>query len=214
MKTYFRPLTIQDKTQLLDLFKENPKVYTNYTDKDFQSNFALTLGKELTNPLCFFPGIFIENELHLSLYLKEVREAPSFILGHGMFKKTSFTTFLEPEFMNQFIKLDKAIYDEMIIKRQLNRVYYVYPIDNDVTTRSIGSYNRLCNFIKRTKNHDLFLTKFDIYTDCIIKKNTIPKYRYQRLILGNRKWPIDLALQIGFLSQKSNGSNVSPVSPS
>lgn len=214
MKTYFRPLTIQDKTQLLDLFNENPKVYTNFTDEDFQAKFAILLGEELANPLCFFPGIFIENKLHLSIYLKEVTEAPSFILGHIMFKKTSVTTFLEPEFFNQFINLDKAIYDEMVVKRQLNRIYCVYPIANIVTNRSIGAYNRLCNFIKLTKNHDLFFTKFDIYTDCIVKKNTIPKYKYQQLILGNRTWPIDLALQIGFLSQKSNGSNISPVSPS
>lgn len=199
MAIYYRKLTPNDKDQLIELFESNPTVYTKFTDKDFQEKFKNILANELLNPLCFFPSIFINDKLYVTIYLKESPEAPSWIWAHHMHRTASFTTFVQPEFIDAAMELDTAIYDEMAIKRKLNRFYFVFPVDEKTSTRSIGSVDRIYTFMKKVRNYDSNFSKYEIYTDCIVEKNTMPRYNYQKKLIGDRTWPFDLAVRIGML---------------
>lgn len=198
----YRPLTLADKEQLLEVFELNPIVYYKHTDTDFKNTFAKILEEELANPLCFFPGIFVDGKLYSVVFLKEVVDAPAWIFAHYMFRPSNFTTFIQPEYIDAAIELDQAITNEMIIKRQLNRMYFVFPYDETSTVKSIGSMDRLYRYIQKVRQYESFYSKINLYTDCVIKANTIPKYTYQQKIIGDRTWPFDLAIRIGMVKSE------------
>jgi len=198
----YRPLNIEDKEQLLEVFELNPVVYTKHTDTAFKNTFSKVLEEELANPLCFFPGIFVDNKLYSVVYFKEVVDAPAWILAHLMLRPSDFTTFIQPEYIDAAIKLDEAITNEMIVKRGLNRMYFVFPYDKISTLRSIGSIDRLYRYIQKVRQYESFFLKINLYTDCIIKANTMPRYTYQQKIIGGRTWPFDLAIRIGMVKSE------------
>jgi hypothetical protein len=202
MTITYRPLTIKDKDQLIEIFESTPTVYNKYTDEQFQQKFKELLVEELNNPLCFFPSIFIDEKLYSTIFLKESVDAPSWIFTYYTVRGSPFTIIAQPGYLDVIIEFDKAITNEMIVKRNLNRMYYIFPYNEKSTLRSVGSADRVFSYIRKIREYEDTYSKMEMYTDCIVKANTLPKYPYQQKLIGDRTWPFDLAITIGMV--KSN----------
>ena len=199
MPAYFKNLSPSDIDQLVELFLAKPLVFTKHTDVKFQEEFVALLKDEIQNPHCFFPSIFVDEKLYLSIYLKETIDAPSFIWAYELVRQGALSAILKPDFLDAAIKLEQAIYQEMIVKRNLNRIYFAYPYDENVSTRSVNSIERIHKYIKKSRNYESIISKFELFTDCIVRKDTLPKYKYQQKIIGERTWPFDIAIRIAML---------------
>lgn len=202
MSITYRPLTINDKDQLIELFESNPMVYYKHTDQQFQEKFKELLIQELSNPLCFFPSIFIDEKIYTTLYLKESSDAPSWIFVYYMFRSAQLSTFSQPKYIDAAIELDKGIINEMIIKRKLNRVYFTFPYEEKSTLRSVGSMDRLYRYIQKVRQYESVYSMMNLYTDCIVKANTLPTYPYQQRLIGDRTWPFDLSIRVGMIKSE------------
>ena len=201
MPIIYRSLTIEDKDQLIELFESNPTVYYKYTDDQFRRNFKELLEEELNNPLCFFPSIFVDDKLCTTLFLKESADAPSWIFTYYMLRGAQ-TIIWRPEYLDAFVELDKDLTNEMIIKRKLNRMYIVYPYEEKLTIGTIGGPERLYKYLQKLRNYESIYSKIELYTECIVKANTLPKYPYQQRLIGERTWPFDLAIRIGMVKSE------------
>lgn len=207
MTIIYRELTVTDTDQVLELFDSNPYVYNNYTDEEFVKTLRSLLQSELENPLCFFPGIFVDGKLYCTIYAKESASSPSWTWAHYLFRPKSFDILIKPELIKSLIELDEALFYEMEDRRKLNRFWLVYPYENNSsTTRVSGTIERIWKFIGKAKNFQSRFSMYNFYTDCVVEKNTLPKYNYQQQLLGQRTWPIDLAVRLGVRQSNDNGS--------
>ena len=106
-----------------------------------------------------------------------------------------------------------AAYDAYAIKTKkaetLTRFFWSFPRYPDQTgIRTAGSGERWLasnvgvKYMPRGRNY----TYFD---DCFIPAGQIPRYPYQKAIIGNRVWPMDIQIRMGVLnSTKGNDQNV------
>jgi len=44
-------------------------------------------------------------------------------------------------------------------------------------------------------------SRYKVYDDVLIPAQSMPKYEYQKQIIGNREWPIDLSIKMCVLIQ-------------
>ena len=177
----------------------------------------------LNNPYFFNIGIFHDNELISVNLFKEMYTQPAWVWGYWVAKKGFNGWFSNVQRLKEGIELlqevDTILFDEMEIKRGLNRFYTAYPFVSANTNELRGLFGseRLFVFLNRAQNRNLRLTKYKAYTDCLIEPDTEPKYPYQKHIIGERTYPIKLGIRMMCKETQSgiaNGSNTSPVSPS
>lgn len=206
MQVEYKEVTKKDIDQVLRLFESKPLVYNTVSDDEFKNKFKNVLEEGLNDPLCFFPGIFVDGELYAFVFIKEIPSSPSWVWVYHILKPKSLSILVKPEFLNAFIDLDKAIYQELEVKRKLNRCYFVYPYDDSSNLRMTGSIERLWDFVKKSYKYDAINSRYKFFNDCFIEKNTLPKYQYQKELIGNRTWPIDLCVRIGIIQSNDTST--------
>lgn len=70
---------------------------------------------------------------------------------------------------------------------------------------NIFTYYNIQNHRKQNISKNIWINcpmisnRYEYYTDTIIKKNTMPSYDYQRNLMGNRTWPVDIIIRKGEL---------------
>ena len=110
---------------------------------------------------------------------------------------------------NMMRSLSDQLFDEMETRRGLIRFFWSFPQYQDQSgIRTAGGAERWLasnvgvRFMPRARNY----TYFD---DCTIPADTMPCYPYQKAIIGDRTWPIDIKIRMGVLnSTKGNDQNV------
>ena len=219
-----RQLTEQDYDSLKNLIGERPEVFNGYSDELFikQVNDKVDAGI-LTDPYFFNIGIFQEDELIAVSLFKEMYTQPAWVWGYWVAKKGFNGWFSSVNRLKEGIELlqavDTIVFDEMEVKRGLNRFYVAYPFTapDSKDLRGLFMSDRLFTFLNRAQGKNLRITKYKAYTDCMIEPNTEPKYPYQQQIIGERTYPIKLGIRMVCKETQSgiaNGSDTSPVSPS
>jgi len=64
--------------------------------------------------------------------------------------------------------------------------------------RSSRSSDRLLTFMEKI---NMSTSRYKVYDDVLIPAQSMPKYEYQKQIIGNREWPIDLSIKMCVLIQ-------------
>jgi len=96
-----------------------------------------------------------------------------------------------------FREADSKIFDEMEVNRKLNRFYLSYRAsDNSDNLKNAGMSDRMFTWMNRMKYR---VSRYKFYTDSIVEAGQLPKYQYQKELLGNKTWPFKTAIRIGFL---------------
>jgi hypothetical protein len=194
-----RPLNINDCDQLIQLMKNKPYTFNNYTDQHLQHHFQheidITIPTFFANPLYYIPGIFIDGKLFGALICKEFSNSPCWAWGYWISNGRQ-ETISSKEGIMAFRQWDQILFDEMEINRKLNRFFTVYEHGNNTTLKSAGFGERLFAWMGRQGYR---ISRYQFMTDCEIEPNTEPKYDYQKQLLTNRTWPIPLSIRMGVL---------------
>jgi hypothetical protein len=154
--------------------------------------------KWLSDPLWYFPAIWNNDVLIGAMLAKESSGNPSWSFGHWVSKGNLITTLASEQGVQILRLADKEIFDEMEIKRKLNRIYVSYRFyDNqNPNVKNIGMSDRLFTWMTRNNYR---VARYKFFTDCIVDAGESPKYAYQKELLGNTVWPFKTAVRIGFL---------------
>ena len=198
MPLSYRPLTLNDYDDLIDIINERPYVFNGHYDADWHSSIIKQPQTWLTDPLFFIPSIWYNQELIAAIILKENYSSPSWTWGHWVTKQGSPSLMYTTEGVNVFREADRQIFNEMEINRKLNRFYVAYKIDSNSSDnlKNAGMSDRIFAWMNRMNYR---VSKYKFYTDSIIFAGEIPKYQYQKDLIGNKIWPFDIAIKIGFL---------------
>jgi hypothetical protein len=200
----YRPLTINDCDELINLLQLRPYIFNNYTDADFKNTITSSAPKWFLDPTFFVPGIFINGELTGAMVLKESSSAPVWTWGHWIHKPGHVAKMYSEEGVRVFKEADQLVFDEMEVARKLNRVYVAYNMsEGNQGLKAAGMSDRMLPWMRR---QGFRIANYKFYTDCIVEPNTMPRYSYQKDLILNRTWPIKVALRIGMLQSSESGS--------
>jgi hypothetical protein len=200
----YRPLTINDCDQLIDVVKSRPYIFNDYTDDDFQKTIVDIVPIWFTNPLFYVPGVFIDGVLTGAMVVKESASSPVWTWGHWVQAPGHVTRMYSDEGVRAFKEMNTMVFDEMEINRKLNRIYVAYNMSEGNSGLKIaGMSDRMLPWMRR---QGFRIANYKFYTDCIVEPGTLPKYPYQQELILNRSWPIKIAIRIGMLQSNESGS--------
>ena len=195
-----RQLNSSDVDAFIALVKTRPQTFMGYSDDAFQESITVNIPNWLSNPLCFCMGVFDDAEMTSAMVAIESPYSPSWTWAYWISKVGMIGTIFDKNSANPddgiktFRELDKLLFNEMETKRGLTRFFYAYPhISSSNALRSSRSADRFWTFMKRL---NLFTSRYEIYEDALISANSLPKYEYQKQIIGNRVWSIDLSIKM------------------
>ena len=198
MTLYYKPLNYSDVDKLTNLLNQRPYVFNGHYDPKWHENIIKLPSKWLTDSLYFIPGIWNDDELIAAIILKESASSPSWAWGHWVTKQGSTSLMYTSEGVEIFREADRQIFDEMEINRNLNRFYLSYKLADEPSNnlKNAGMSDRMFTWMNRMNYR---VSKYKFYTDSIINAGEVPKYQYQKELLGNKTWPFRTAIRIGFL---------------
>lgn len=197
MTIYYRPLNYQDKNQFIELIQLRPQVFNGYTDDTFKDFMLDHIDEFLDNHLYFMPGIWDDDTLIGTLVAREAETSPSWVWGHWVRRPYTTSLIYNQEGNKVFKQADQALFDEMEIKRGLNRFFVAYKTsEDDNHLKNTGMSDRLFTLFGRL---NFRVANYKFITDCEVEAGQEAKYGYQRAILGNRIWPFKTAIRMGVL---------------
>ncbi len=198
MKLTYRPLDINDCDQFIDLLTERPYLFNGHYDPDWHKAILERAPKWFKDPLYFFPGVWADGNLIGVLVAKESSGSPSWAWGHWISRQGFLTTMYSNEGVKVFKLTDQEIFDEMEIRRKLNRFYLSYRVfdENSQSLKNTGMSDRIFAWMGRNNYR---VSRYKFYTDCTVEAGQTAKYSYQRELLANKVWPFKTAIRIGFL---------------
>lgn len=195
-----RQLNSSDEAAFIALVKTRPQTFMGYSDDAFQESITVNIPNWLSNPLCFCIGVFDDAEMTGAMVAIESPYSPSWTWAYWVSKVGMIGTIFDKNSVNPdegiktFRELDKLLFNEMETKRGLTRFFVAYPhISSSSALRSSRSADRFWTFMKRL---NLFTSRYEIYEDALISAESMPKYEYQKQIIGNRVWSIDLSIKM------------------
>lgn len=198
MKLSYRPLTINDCDEFIDLLKERPYLFNGHYDPDWHKTVLDIAPKWFKNPLYFIPGVWADNRLIGTLVAKESSTSPSWAWGHWISRAGFVSKMYSDDGVKVFKETDYEIFEEMEVKRKLNRIMLSYRISgDDKNLKNAGMSDRIFAWMGR---NNFRVARYKFYTDCIVEPGTLPKYQYQQELIGNRTWPFSVAIRLGMLS--------------
>lgn len=198
MKLSYRPLTINDCDEFIDLMKERPYLFNGHHDPEWHKTILELAPKWFKNPLYFFPGLWVDGRLLGTIVAKESSTSPSWAWGHWVGRPGFVGTMYSDEGVKIFKHADQEIFDEMEVRRKLNRIMLSYRMSDDKNhLKNVGMSDRIFAWMGR---NNFRFARYKFYTDCTIEPGTLPKYQYQQDLVGNRTWPFTVAVRIGMLS--------------
>lgn len=183
-----RPLTFDDYQQLLELMKKNPTLM-KVDDEEYQDTLTQRAGFYLKDPHFFNIGCFDDGKLVSTINFYESDQAPSWtIIQCTRDLPGAFCSFPEERTMLQMMFQEAE-------SRGLTRFYICFNAKMPMMmNRSRVGARILSKWIPE-------ITKYEIADDAVIPAGTMPKYSYQKVILG-KPWPIDLIIRCGFLKNE------------
>lgn len=195
-----RQLNSSDADAFAALVKSRPQTFMGYSDDMFQQSIIGHLPSWLSDPLCFCIGVFDDAEMTGAMVAIESPHSPSWTWAYWVSKVGLVGTIfdnLSPnpnEGIKTFRALDKFLFDEMETKRGLTRFFIAYQ-DNPTSQnlKSARSADRFLTFMQKIRLSSL---RYQVFTDTTVPANILPKYDYQKQIIGNRVWPIDIAIKM------------------
>jgi len=195
---HYRPLTIKDKSQLIELLSLRPQVFNGYADDNYKEFIISKVDEFFTDRTYYLPGIWDDDKLLGTMIAKESIGSPSWVWGHWVRRLDASQKLYTAEGINILKQADVEIFNEMEINRKLNRFFVAYKIDiqENNTLKNAGMSDRLFN---RMSKSNFRVAKYKFMTDCVVKAGTEAKYGYQRAILADRIWPFDVAIRMGVL---------------
>jgi hypothetical protein len=195
-----RQLNSSDVDAFMALVKTRPQTFMGYSDDAFQESITVNIPNWLSNPLCFCIGVFDDVEMTGAMVAIESPYSPSWTWAYWVNKMGAVGRIFDKnsenlgEGIKTFRELDKLLFDEMETKRGLTRFFVAYPhIFSSDALRSSRSADRFLTFMKKFK---LSTSRYEDYDDAFIPANSMPKYEYQKQVIGNRVWPIDLSIKM------------------
>jgi hypothetical protein len=195
-----RQLNSSDVDAFIALVKTRPQTFMGFSDDEFQQSIIGHLPSWLSDPLCFCIGVFTDAEMTGAMVAIESPYSPSWTWAYWVNKVGTVGRIFDKNSENpdEGIKtvreLDKLLFDEMETKRGLTRFFVAYPhISSSDALRSSRSADRFLIFMKKFK---LSVSRYEDYDDALISANSLPKYDYQKQVIGNRVWPIDLSIKM------------------
>ena len=195
-----RELNSSDTDVFVTLVKNRPQTFMGYNDDAFQQSVITNIPSWLADPLCFSIGLFKDNEIIGAMVAIESPHSPSWTwaywVGQAGAVGVSLNEILQDreETIQTLRDVDKFLFDEMEKKRGLTRFYIALrDIPSSTALRSSRSSDRLLTFMKK---FNLSTSRYEVYDDVLIPAESMPKYEYQKQIIGNRVWPIDLAIKM------------------
>ena len=195
-----RQLNSSDTDAFVLLVKNRPQTFMGYSDDVFQQSIIGHLPSWLSDPLCFCIGVVKDDEIIGAMVAIESPHSPSWTwaywVGQAGAVGVSLNEILQDreETIQTLRDVDKFLFDEMEKKRGLTRFYIALrDIPSSTALRSSRSSDRLLTFMKK---FNLSTSRYEVYDDILIPAESMPKYEYQKQIIGNRVWPIDLAIKM------------------
>lgn len=195
-----RQLNSSDADAFVTLVKNRPQTFMGFSDDAFQRSIIEHLPSWLSDPLCFCIAVFDDAEMIGAMVAIESPYSPSWTWAYWVSKVGLVGTFFDnlspnPEEGIKTVRaLDKFLFDEMETKRGLTRFFIAYQ-DNPTSQhlKSARSADRFLTFMQRI---NLSSQRYQVFTDVTVPANSLPKYEYQKQVIGNRTWPIDLAIKL------------------
>jgi hypothetical protein len=195
-----RQLNSSDADAFVALVKSRPQTFMGFSDDVFQQSIIGHLPSWLSDPLCFCIGLFKNDEIIGAMVAIESPHSPSWTwvywVGQSGVVGVSLNEILQDreETLQTARDVDKFLFDEMEKKRGLTRFYIALrDIPSSTALRSSRSSDRFLTFMNKFK---LSTSRYEVYDDAFIPADSMPKYEYQKQIIGNRAWPIDLAIKL------------------
>jgi hypothetical protein len=195
-----KQLDSNDLDVFITLVKNRPQTFMGYNDEVFQQSIIGNLPSWLSDPLCFCIGLFKDDEIIGAMVAIESPHSPSWTwvywVGQSGVVGVSLNEILQDreETLQTARDVDKFLFDEMEKKRGLTRFYIALrDIPSSTALRSSRSSDRFLTFMNKFK---LSTSRYEVYDDAFIPADSMPKYEYQKQIIGNRAWPIDLAIKM------------------
>lgn len=183
-----RPLNFNDHSQLVSLMKTNPTLM-KVEDEDYYDTITQRAGFFLKDPHFYNIGCFRDDQLVSTINFYESDDAPTWTIVQctrnlpGAFCSHSE----EAEMLRQMFEEAES--------RELTRFYICF------NSKMPMMINRSRVGAKLLSKWIPAINKYVIADDTFIPAGTMPKYRYQQLMLG-RPWPIDLIIRVGFLKNE------------
>ena len=195
-----RQLNSSDADAFTALLKSRPQTFMGFNDDAFQQSAISRIPSWLSDPMCFCIGVLDDSEITGVMVAIESPYSPSWTWAYWVSKIGLVGTFFDnlspnPEEGIKTVRaLDKFLFDEMETKRGLTRFFIAYQ-DNPTSQnlKSARSADRFLTFMQRI---NLSSQRYQVFTDVTVPANSLPKYDYQKQILGDREWPIDLAIKM------------------
>jgi hypothetical protein len=197
---YAKKLTKDDVPQLKEMINLRPKVFNSIDEAP--ANLEKHLDEWIDDDYCFPVGAFEDNKLIIAITAIESEYSPSWLWSYCCSDKNLW---LSPSKGVEGLKyVDTLLFDEMENNRHLNRFFVLYRktdpgIRNikDVGLHSVGLSNRLFALMNQ---FNFRVSRYNFFTDCHIPANTLAKYPYQRIIQGDKIYPIDTEIRMGILN--------------
>lgn len=198
----YRPLTLKDKDQVVELYKLRPNVFDGYSDDQVKKDIDESIPKWFESDLYYIPGLFVDGKLFGCLIAKEAENTPSWTWGHWISHPGYISEMYNGDGFKSLRDADQMLFDEMEINRKLSRVFLVYQLkdqDSDEKVKSIvRGHDRLFTWLRKW---GFRLSRYQFFTDCIVEPGTMPKYAYQKAITMDRTWPVHVTIRMGVLSE-------------
>lgn len=183
-----RQLTFEDHSQLVDLMRKNPTLM-KIEDEEYEETIIQRAGFFLKDPHFFNIGCFDDGRLVSTINFYESDQAPTWtIVQCTRDLPGTFCSFPEERTMlsNMFQAAEK---------RNLTRFYICFNSKMPIMmNRSRVGSRLLSRWIPE-------IAKYEIADDTVIPAGTMPKYGYQKTMIG-RPWPVDLIIRVGFLKNE------------
>ena len=195
-----RQLNSSDLDAFVLLVKNRPQTFMGYSDDEFQQSIIGHLPSWLSDPLCFCLGVFDDADMIGAMVAIESPHSPSWTWAYWVGQAGAVGIGLNEilqdreETLQTVRDVDKFLFDEMENRRGLTRFFIALrDIPSSTALRSSRSSDRLLTFMKKFK---LSTSRYEVYDDAFIPSDSMPKYEYQKQVIGNRAWPVDLAIKM------------------
>lgn len=189
----------RDYQGLVELFKSNPKTFMGYSDDNLLSEMLDIIPEILKNPLYFTVLTVVDREIIGCLVLKEFEHQPCWTWGYWSMKPGMLTKLWLNDGFSMMRAISDQMFNEMETKRKLTRFFWAMPnYTDELGIKKAGSAERWLasnvgiRFMPRARNYVYF-------DDCVIPAGSEARYSYQRTIVGNKIWPIDIKIRMGVL---------------
>lgn len=195
----FRQLTINDVDIFSELVKSRPQTFMGYSDDTFIDSIVSQLSSWLTDPFCFCIGLFNESEMTGGMVAIQSPHGPSWTWAYWVGKYGVVSAGLneisqDREKSLQHVRdIDEFLFNEMENNRGLNRFFIVL---QDKPSSTLGNSRSSDRFMFFMRKYSLKVARYEVYNDASVPADSMPKYEYQRQLLGNRTWPIDLGIKM------------------